>query len=360
MLSLLILGCLLANVAPAPFPADDYSEYPDDQVEVLGGPFSSQGESSYPQEGAEGDGDGVIRVYVVRARPTFRISGFPDIFGSQDGIGFNQFGLSSGGEQDAETIPFGGNGGFNLFDILGGGGEGKESNSFGGEGGFNPFSILGGGERDAGGFNPFSVLGKGGEEDAELFPVGEEGGCNHCGGGRNPFHNGGGGGEDDCGPLCLIFKLLNGLQVEIDDINNKKNEVEAVEGDGEYDVNDSTYKEKVLPDGSILKTNRTTIADTDQDGNSFIFKSTVIHNLDSGEDTTATDEDPEQDDEIVTDVTADYPTEEEEETSGEDELPEVLHKSPEFDDIPDPAENEITGSESDDGIDDGLLALKRA
>jgi len=329
MIFVVILGCIcLTKSAPAPFPADDLSEYPDDQVEVIGGPFSSSGEGSYPE-----DGDGVVRVFVVRARPTFRVSGFPDIFGGQ-----NPFGISGGGQDDAEVIPFGGNGGFNPFSILRGGGEeDAESFPFGGEGGFNPFSVLGG---------------RGGEEDAEIIPVGEAGG--------NVFNvNIGGSGEDECGPLCLIFKLIGGLQVEIDDINERDNENGVVD-DGEYDINNSTYHEKVLPDGSILKTNRTTISDTDENGNTFFFKSTVIHNLDSGEDDTSAEADEEASDEEVgeVDVTADYPSEDDE-ASGDDETPVIVNQSPEFGgEIPDPSENEIDGS--NEGIDDGLLVKDKS
>jgi len=193
------------------------------------------------------------------------------------------------------------------------------------------------------------VLG-GGEEDAEIFPVGE--------GGGNVF-NVGGGEEEECGPLCLIFKLIGGLQVEIDDINNRDDK-NGVVNDGEYDINNSTYHEKVLPDGSILKTNRTTISDTDENGNTFFFKSTVIHNLDSGEDDTSAEADEEASDGEVgeVDVTMDYPSEDDE-ASGDDETPVVVNQSPEFGgEIPDPSENEIDGS--NEGIDDGLLVKDKS
>merc|ERR1712133_19780 len=38
-----------------------------------------------------------------------------------------------------------------------------------------------------------------------------------------------------------------------------------------------TYDEKVLPDGSVVKINRTTFHNTDEDGNGFVFHSSVHH-----------------------------------------------------------------------------------
>ena len=36
---------------------------------------------------------------------------------------------------------------------------------------------------------------------------------------------------------------------------------------------------QVLEDGTVLHINKTTIADTDEDGNSFFFHRSVIHNI---------------------------------------------------------------------------------
>ena len=55
-------------------------------------------------------------------------------------------------------------------------------------------------------------------------------------------------------------------------------------GDGEYDHHNSTFDEKVLPDGSVVRVNRTIIKDTDENGNSFFFSSSVHHVLQEGED----------------------------------------------------------------------------
>merc|ERR1712184_144945 len=54
-------------------------------------------------------------------------------------------------------------------------------------------------------------------------------------------------------------------------------------GDGEYDHHNSTFDEKVLPDGSVVRVNRTIIKDTDENGNSFFFSSSVHHVLQEGE-----------------------------------------------------------------------------
>merc|ERR1712107_505575 len=48
---------------------------------------------------------------------------------------------------------------------------------------------------------------------------------------------------------------------------------------GEHDHHNSTFDEKDLPDGSVVRVNRTTIKDTDENGNSFFFSSSVHHVL---------------------------------------------------------------------------------
>merc|ERR1712110_1004704 len=49
------------------------------------------------------------------------------------------------------------------------------------------------------------------------------------------------------------------------------------------DHHNSTFDEKVLPDGSVVRVNRTTIKDTDENGNSFFFSSSVHHVLQEGD-----------------------------------------------------------------------------
>merc|ERR1712060_801773 len=81
-------------------------------------------------------------------------------------------------------------------------------------------------------------------------------------------------------------------------------------GDGEYDHHNSTFDEKVLPDGSVVRVNRTVIKDTDENGNSFFFSSSVHHVLQEG------DEEEQQSEEDAVDENI----EEEEEKEGEEEI----------------------------------------
>ena len=77
---------------------------------------------------------------------------------------------------------------------------------------------------------------------------------------------------------------------------DRQNEVDIAETEEELDVNNSTHTTQVtqvkivrikvtrwhwqvLDDGTILHINKTTIADTDEDGNSFFFHRAVIHNI---------------------------------------------------------------------------------
>merc|ERR1712186_26149 len=60
---------------------------------------------------------------------------------------------------------------------------------------------------------------------------------------------------------------------------DRQNEVDIAETQEGLDVNNSTHTTQVLDDGTILHINKTTIADTDEDGNSFFFHRAVIHNI---------------------------------------------------------------------------------
>merc|ERR1719342_184681 len=74
---------------------------------------------------------------------------------------------------------------------------------------------------------------------------------------------------------------------------------------GEYDHHNSTFDEKVLPDGSVVRVNRTIIKDTDANGNSFFFSSSVHHVLQEGD---GEEEEGSEEGEIpaVTDVEEDF------------------------------------------------------
>jgi len=162
--------------------------------------------------------------------------------------------------------------------------------------------------------------------------------------------------NNGCGLICKVFKTLEGqlgvMQGEIDGLKTELNNKE--EGQGNYDNHTVTFDEKVLPDGSILRTNKTTIHDTDENGNGFFFQSSVHHVIQENEDELKDDEEnvekEENDDvEVVTEdvLIGEADSEAVEEGGNISEL-----------EIPDPSENEIdqkfpTLDVTD--IDDGLL-----
>merc|ERR1711953_1634117 len=88
--------------------------------------------------------------------------------------------------------------------------------------------------------------------------------------------------------------------------------------------NNSTHTTKVLEDGSVVHINKTVIADTDEDGNSFFFHRAVFHNVGSNDDSNVEEEEEEENVEEVFDLGN-------EEDTNDDEDPE-------------------------DGVDEGLLA----
>merc|ERR1711973_761789 len=114
------------------------------------------------------------------------------------------------------------------------------------------------------------------------------------------------GGEDGpvCGPLCQMFRVIQGLQGEIDEIN------------------------------------RTVLADTDEDGNQFFSHTSVVHNF--GDDTAE-----EEEEEVAVE-------EEQEPTDDEVEMVDVIPES-------DPTINEINDAavseefpDAEFGVDEGL------
>merc|ERR1712112_733227 len=104
------------------------------------------------------------------------------------------------------------------------------------------------------------------------------------------------------GIINTIFDALGGhLGVQIGtDGGEGTVSLHGAEGDGEYDHHNSTFDEKVLPDGSVVRVNRTTIKDTDENGNSFFFSSSVHHVLQEG------DAEEESEEEIPNDVEEDF------------------------------------------------------
>merc|ERR1712198_457534 len=103
--------------------------------------------------------------------------------------------------------------------------------------------------------------------------------------GRRPSGNG----ARVPGIINTLFDALGGhLGVQIDSEGSEGTvSLDGAEGgpvgDGEYDHHNSTFDEKVLPDGSVVRVNRTTIKDTDANGNSFVFSSSVHHVLQEGD-----------------------------------------------------------------------------
>merc|ERR1712157_538189 len=92
--------------------------------------------------------------------------------------------------------------------------------------------------------------------------------------GRRPSEDGG----RVPGIINTIFDALGGhlgVQIGVEGgegtVNLHGGEGGPVAGDGEYDHHNSTFDEKTLPDGSVVRVNRTVIKDTDENGNSTIF-----------------------------------------------------------------------------------------
>jgi len=109
-------------------------------------------------------------------------------------------------------------------------------------------------------------------------------------------------------------------------------------GDGEYDHHNSTFDEKVLPDGSVVRVNRTTIKDTDENGNSFFFSSSVHHVLQEGDG----EEEEESGEEIpaVSDVEEDFNADQYDEEEAE-LVPTDIDETKNVPDEVDDSENEI-------------------
>jgi len=196
----------------------------------------------------------------------------------------------------------------------------------------SPF--FGGGNSDfpfSSGFNPFDIFGSQPREEDEglLIPsifdapaTSEE--------------------EDDspsrvpCGFLCSILKdfdtKLREIQDEVRDLHDQTNETDG-EGEG-FGVNNSTYTEKVLPDGTVVKINRTVISDSSDDGSSFFFHSTSLHNFDHGTE----EEDSEEPLLPETETEKEEPEEPEEEF---EEFPQATEEIPDLDE----ALNEVPENE---------------
>merc|ERR1711862_726286 len=84
--------------------------------------------------------------------------------------------------------------------------------------------------------------------------------------------------------LCdLLEDTFSDVQDHFDDVRDRENEIDFIEGEEDFGKNTTTHEKKVLEDGTVLHINKTTIADTDEDGNSFFFHRSVIHNIGEGD-----------------------------------------------------------------------------
>jgi len=83
-----------------------------------------------------------------------------------------------------------------------------------------------------------------------------------------------------CGLLCQLLRTIDGGLGTV--VRPGLDGIRAVFG-GDQDHHNATYDEKVLPDGSVLRINRTTIHNKDDDGNGFFFHSSVHHIVHDGE-----------------------------------------------------------------------------
>lgn len=93
------------------------------------------------------------------------------------------------------------------------------------------------------------------------------------------------GGDDECGPFCTLLSTLwdshiKHVKDQVDSVRDRENEVDGEDffgqGDEQFDTNNSTHTTRVLEDGSVVHINKTTIADTDQDGNTFFFHKSIV------------------------------------------------------------------------------------
>jgi len=164
--------------------------------------------------------------------------------------------------------------------------------------------------------------------------------------------------EPICGFLCTFLndfdKRLKVLTDEVKTIHQVSDNKED-----EYDVNNTTYTEKVLPDGTVVKVNKTIIHDTSEDGSSFFFHQTSYHNFGSSSDENVEDVslEEEKDDEVQKTTKFDeFPISS---TTSLPNIPELEDFPLEYEDnqtneipIVDESINEV--AEENVGIDDGL------
>merc|ERR1712020_359041 len=102
--------------------------------------------------------------------------------------------------------------------------------------------------------------------------------------------------------ICSFFKdSFDDVQDHINTVKDRENEIDFDPKEDGLEINNSTHTRKVLEDGSVVHINKTVIADTDEDGNSFFFHRAVFHNIGNSED--SEEDDSMAEDEEQTEVT---------------------------------------------------------
>merc|ERR1711992_514846 len=108
--------------------------------------------------------------------------------------------------------------------------------------------------------------------------------------------------------LCSFFKdSFDDVQDHINTVKDRENEIDFDPQEDGLDINNSTHTRKVLEDGTVVHINKTVIADTDEDGNSFFFHRAVFHNIGNAETSEENDANEEED---KTEEVSDLSTEE--------------------------------------------------
>merc|ERR1712198_787197 len=120
--------------------------------------------------------------------------------------------------------------------------------------------------------------------------------------------------EKKCGLLCTLFKnfdtQLKTIEEEVREIRDREREKEnEIDQGDEQESNEpvNEYTEEVLPDGTIVRTNKT--YSTSDDGTSFFsFQSTSFNSFGDSKSDEEIDEAIDQDDEGVKDTVSDNDT----------------------------------------------------
>merc|ERR1739844_661541 len=105
-------------------------------------------------------------------------------------------------------------------------------------------------------------------------------------------------------------------------MGDRENEIDFDPKDDGLNINNSTHSRKVLEDGSVVHINKTVIADTDEDGNSFFFHRAVFHNIgnsEASEENDATEDEEKPVEEEVSDLSNEEEEPEDDPETGVDE-----------------------------------------